>query len=140
MLPRRTRRQPAEPVSTFVVFTVGDRRFALPTGRVEAVSEIPGYTPLPAAGRPEVLGLVAHRGRAVALVDLDRCLGTPGAAGRAEAPASLCVVVAHAGRRLGFPVDELEGLARVSGTDLPPECETFDPAEAIFGADGEEAS
>lgn len=131
MLPRRPRRSAPEPLGSFVVFTAAGRRFALPTHRVVAVAEAPRLNPLPAAGRPEVLGLVAHRGRALPLIDLGRCLdGSRSAASRGP----LCVVVEHEERRAAFPVEGLEGLARVSGTGLPPGCETFDPDSVIFGA------
>lgn len=135
MLPRRPRKAQPEPLGTYVVFTAAGRRFALPTSRVEAVAEIPGLNPLPAAGRPEVLGLVAHRGRPLPLVDLGRCLGGPEDSG---VSGPLCVVVGHGGRRAAFAVEGLDGLARVAGRELPPGCETFDPARAIFGAGAEE--
>jgi chemotaxis signal transduction protein len=97
---------------------------------VVAVAEAPELTPLPAAGRPEVLGLVAHRGRALPLFDLGRCLnGSP----RTEDRGPLCVVVGHGERRAAFLVDGLEGLARAPGPELPPGCETFDPTEVILG-------
>lgn len=131
MLPRRPRRSPPAPRAEFVVFTVGGVRFALPTSRVVAAAEVSGLNPLPAAGRPEVAGLVAHRGRALPLFDLGRCLGgRPGA--HPEAP--FCLVVEQGERRAAFRVDALEGLARIAGQGLPPGCETFDPARAIFGA------
>jgi chemotaxis signal transduction protein len=130
MLPRRSPKPRSTPLATFVVFTAAGRRFALPTRRVVAVAEAPELTPLPAAGRPEVLGLVAHRGRAVALIDLGACLDRP--PGDA-ASARYCVVVADGERQAAIPVDAIEGLARVPADQgLPPECETFDPARTIF--------
>lgn len=131
MLPRRSRKPAPAPLADFLVFKAAGRRFALPTGQVVAVAEIPDLAPLAAPGRPEVLGLVAHRGRALPLIDLAACLGLAGAG---EASGDRCVVVRHGERRAAFPVGELQGLARVpADRGLPPNCETFDPARAIFG-------
>ncbi len=132
MLPRRSRKPAPAPLADFVVFRAAGRRFALPTGHVVAVAEIPDLAPLAAPGRPEVLGLVAHRGRAIPLIDLGTCLEL----GAGEVSGDRCVVVRHGERRAAFSVDELEGLARIpADRGLPPGCETFDPARAIFGAD-----
>lgn len=139
MLPRRTRARRSAPIATFVVFTAAGRRFALPTSRVVAVAEVPGLTALPAPGRPEVLGLVAHRGRALPLLDLGRCLDRRSGAERSPPDGPLCVVVGHGGRLAAFPVQDLDGLTRVCGPELPAGCETFDPARAIFGAGPEDA-
>lgn len=137
MLPRRSRRPDPALLADFVVFSVGGSRFALATRQVVAVAETPELTPLPAPDRPEVLGLVAHRGCALPLIDLERCLGRSngGASGGRR-----CVVVEWGGRRAAFPVDELEGLARIDADrGLPPGCETFDPARVIFnGGAGDE--
>jgi len=134
MLPRRhPRRQASAPLTTCVVFTAAGRRLALPTHRVVAVAEVAGLIPLPAPGRPEVLGVFAHRGRALPLIDLGRCLGRPDGEDPRGRP---CVVVEHGERRAAFPVAELDGLARVAGPGLPPGCETFDPAEVVLGAGG----
>lgn len=135
MLPRRTRRPAPAPLADFVVFRAAGRRFALPTRWVVAVAEIPELAPLAAPDRPEVLGLVGHRGRALPLVDLATCLDLEGGG---EASGEHCVVVRHGERRAAFPVDELEGLDRIpADRGLPPNCETFDPARAIFdGGDG----
>jgi chemotaxis signal transduction protein len=130
MLPRTSRRPPPAPRADFVVFTAAGGRFALPTRAVVAVAEVPPRSALPHPGRPEVLGLVAHRGRAVALIDLGACLDRP--PGDA-ASARYCVVVADGERQAAIPVDAIEGLARVPADQgLPPECETFDPARTIF--------
>lgn len=137
MLPRRSRKPPPVPRTDFVVFTAAGGRFALPTRDVVAVAEVPELNPLPAPGRPEVLGLVAHRGVLLPLVDLGRCLGGKGAA---PAGGGHSVVVAAGERRAAFPVDALEGLARIEADrGLPPGCETFDPARVILagGAGGE---
>lgn len=132
MLPRRSRRPAPAPLADFLVFTAAGTRFALPTRQVLAVAEMPEVNPLPAPGQPEVLGIVIHRGRALPLVDLARCLDlTDGA----EASGGHCVVVQEGERRAAFPVDELEGLTRIDADQgLPSECETFDPAQVIFQA------
>ncbi|HEX2165410.1 MAG TPA: chemotaxis protein CheW [Thermoanaerobaculia bacterium] len=130
-LPRRSRRPSSAPLQTFVVFRAAGRRFALSTGQVTAVAEVPPVNRLSAPGRPEVLGLVAHRGRALPLVDLGRCLDGPAAA---AAGGTHCIVVEHGERRAAFPVADLEGLARVPGGALPPGCETFDPVQVVLAA------
>jgi chemotaxis signal transduction protein len=135
MLPRRSRRPPPAPLADFVMFLAAGRSFALSTRQVVAVAELSALTPLRAAGRPDVLGLVAHRGSALPLIDLESRLGRSN--GR-PSPGPQCVVVEWGGRRAAFPVDELQGLARVPADGgLPPGCETFDPARVIFADEGE---
>jgi chemotaxis signal transduction protein len=145
-LPRRSLRPPPERLSTYVVFGAAGRRFALSTRQVVAVAEVLALNPVPLGGRREVLGLVAHRGRALALFDLGRCLGDAGDAGAASAGAAgsvtaggHCLVVAQGERQAAIAVSALGGLARVAGDGLPPGCETFEPAAVIFGAGRGEA-
>lgn len=146
-LPRRSPRPPPAPLSTYVVFGAAGRRFALSTRQVVAVAEVLALNPVPIAGRREVLGLVAHRGRALALFDLGRCLGAAdgiggagGADGAAVAAGGHCLVVAQGERQAAIAVSALEGLARVAGDGLPPGCETFEPAAVIFAAGRGEAA
>jgi len=152
-LPRRSLRPPPAPLSTYVVFGAAGRRFALSTRQVVAVAEVLALNPVPIAGRREVLGLVAHRGRALALFDLGRCLGGAGGIGGAGgadgagagaagsvAAGGHCLVVAQGERQAAIAVSALEGLARVAGDGLPPGCETFDPAAVIFAAGRGEAA
>jgi chemotaxis signal transduction protein len=143
-LPRRSLRPPPAPLSTYVVFSAAGRRFALSTRQVVAVAEVLELNPVPIGGRREVLGLVAHRGRALALFDLGRCLGGAGGA-LAGAAGSVaggghCLVVAQGERQAAIAVAALEGLARVAGDGLPPGCETFEPAAVIFAAGRGEAA
>jgi chemotaxis signal transduction protein len=143
-LPRRSLRPPPAPLSTYVVFGAAGRRFALSTRQVVAVAEVLALNPVPIAGRREVLGLVAHRGRALALFDLGRCLGrADGAVASAAgsvAAGGHCLVVAQGERQAAIAISALEGLARVAGDGLPPGCETFEPAAVIFAAGRGEAS
>lgn len=132
-LPRRARRPPPSPPATFVVFRAAGRRLALSTRQVVAVAELGAVTRLAAPGRPEVLGLVAHRGRPLPLFDLGRCLGGPASA---AAGGTCCVIVADGERQAALAVAELEGLARRSDDALPPGCEGFDPGRVIFAAGG----
>jgi len=120
-----------------VVFRASGRSFALSTHQVVAVAELAGVTPLRASGRTDVLGLLAHRGTALPLIDLGQRLGRSN--GRPPSGPH-CVVVEWGGRRAAFPVDELQGLTRIPADGgLPPGCESFDPARVIFG-DGEEGA
>jgi chemotaxis signal transduction protein len=147
-LPRRSLRPPPAPLSTYVVFSAAGRRFALSTRQVVAVAEVLELNPVPIGGRREVLGLVAHRGRALALFDLGRCLGgaggaLAGAAGSVAGSVTAgghCLVVAQGERQAAIAVAALEGLVRVAGDGLPPGCETFEPAAVIFAAGRGEAA
>lgn len=130
-LPRRARRPPPSPSVTFVVFRAAGRRLALSTRQVVAVAELGPVARLVAPGRPEVLGLVAHRGRPLPLFDLGRCLGGPASA---AAGGTHCVIVADGERQAAFAVSGLEGLARRNDDGLPPGCESFDPGRVIFAA------
>jgi chemotaxis signal transduction protein len=140
-LPRRSLRPPPAPLSTYVVFSAAGRRFALSTRQVVAAAEVLALNPVPIAGRREVLGLVAHRGRALALFDLGRCLGGAGAGlAGSVAAGGHCLVVAQGERQAAIAISALEGLARVAGDGLPPGCETFEPAAVIFAAGRGEAA
>jgi chemotaxis signal transduction protein len=128
-LARRSDRPAPTPPATYVVFSAAGRRLALSTRQVAAVAELEAFTSLEVPGRPEVLGLVAHRGRALPLFDLGLCLGAPGTTADGG---EHCVIVAEGERCAAFPVAALEGLARVAGETLPPGCESFDPGRVVF--------
>jgi purine-binding chemotaxis protein CheW len=91
-----------EDVETFLIFRLGDERFGLPIGAVDAVIRLPdAITRVP--GAPDfVMGLINLRGRAVPLVDQQIRFGT---AAHAEAARRRAIIVTLDGLQVGFVVD-----------------------------------
>ncbi|MBI4512811.1 MAG: chemotaxis protein CheW [Gemmatimonadetes bacterium] len=153
-----------------LVFEVGGHLFAVEVSRVREALDLPPTTPLP--GTPEwVLGLAHVRGHLFAVVDFSGFLGLSTAAAAAAAvsdtgqasaargsrrdqagaaegavtdeEAPPCLVVEHAGRRLGIVVsklrdvsDSVEEASEVSREhELPVEIQPYVAAVAKFEDD-----
>lgn len=117
MLPRQIR-APRPRRRMYVAFAVAGGRFVLPAEEVSAVGELRAVTRLPTAD-PRRLGIVVHRGRAVALVAASE------AAVDAGAPAAgHYLLFRH--EEFAIPVDELLGLQVEHGDRLPEGFERFD--------------
>jgi chemotaxis signal transduction protein len=106
------------------VVSVGDRRIAIPAGRIVEVARVAGYTPLPCDDAAN-LGVVVHRDALIPLVDLAPRLGA-----RRFAPVKLpglCVFVETEVGEVAFPIDRVLGLepVRDGGPDAVP---VLDPA------------
>lgn len=112
-VPPRLRRPTDDAV---VVFAVGDRRFAVPPGRVVEIGRITAFTPLPSTDSAN-LGVGLYRGRAVALVDVARRFGADGSdpAVPSSAPPWLCVFLTTDTGVEGLPVDAVLGFEPAAG-------------------------
>lgn len=96
-----------------LVFEVSGTLFAADVGQVREALDLPPVTPLP--GTPEwVLGLVNVRGLLFAVVDFGTFLGLGPAGAGGEAS---CLVLEHAGRRLGALVSGLVGVSDLEDAD-----------------------
>lgn len=107
-----------------MVFALGERRFAVPVTRVLDVANVTAYTPLPCED-PTNLGVVLHRERLTPLVDLAPRLGV-GRTHPLESP-GLCLFVRTGRGEMGFPIDQVTGVAPVAGARLPEGFTVLDP-------------
>lgn len=87
-----------------LAFRMHGERYGVEARHVLEVFALREPTPLPRAPA-FVLGLVNHRGRVLAVLDLGAVLGTGGGAARAAA-----VAVAVGGVRFGIAIEEVEGV------------------------------
>lgn len=117
MLPRQTAPPPPRR-RMYVAFALAGRRWVMPAEEVAAVAELRPVTRLPTAD-PNRLGIVIHRGRAVALV----------AAVEGAAPRSGGHYLLFRDPELAIPVDELIGLEVEHGDRLPAGFERFELTE-----------
>jgi len=95
---------------------MGDERFAVEAGLVHEVVRLPPITPLPGSP-PFLLGVAAHRGEVLPVVDLARLMG------RGEArlhQRSRVAVVRFEGMVMALLADQIEGLTRIPSTLLQP--------------------
>ena len=91
-----------------VVWTLDSQACSLPVGAVERV--LPALVPEPLAGAPDsVLGVVVLQGQAVPVLDLLRCLNLPARELRLD---DSLVLSNHAGDRIAFFADQLQGVLR----------------------------
>ena len=121
----------AEKVAEVELFRlrVGDASFAVESGLVQEVVRTPPITPLP--GAPTFLvGVAAHRGDVVAIVDMARLLGR----GETHLGDRSRMAVAKAdGMVVGLLADEVLGLARVPARALQPPPLGAEDAEFVAG-------
>jgi CheW-like domain len=108
----------------YVAFAVGWRRFVLPAEAAAAVGELGVVLPLPSSD-PRRLGVIVHRGRAVALVAAGEGDGEAGATARHY------VLLRGDGEDVAFPVDALIGLKAEYGDGLPDGFELFDRRRVV---------
>ncbi len=107
--PPRTLRNPGE---AFLLIRVGGEPYALRLEEIAALGVRRPVVPL-AGARPDLLGLVGHRGTLVALFSLSRLLGYPSLG---TVPRWFAVLKAGAGIGLGF--DAYEGCVKGAPGDL----------------------
>lgn len=100
----------------FVQFRVGADRYALDVRSVLEVTTLPATTPLPGS-RPELMGLVALRGRVLPVFDAGECLHSGG-----ERMPARIVVVEDGDLCAGLAVDEVVEIG-----PLPDAAESDDP-------------
>ncbi|MBI5546839.1 MAG: chemotaxis protein CheW [Deltaproteobacteria bacterium] len=117
------------PEAEFFRVRVGDTAFAVESGLIQEVVRAPPITPLP--GAPAYLvGVAAHRGDVVAVVDLARLLGR----GQTEVSDRSRMAVARAdGVVVALLADAVLGLVRLPATALQPPPLGTEDAEFIKG-------
>jgi purine-binding chemotaxis protein CheW len=106
----------AEPELELFCLEMAGERFALEAALVHEIVRLPVITPLPGAP-PYLLGVCAHRGEVLPVVDLARLMG------RGEARAgtrSRMAVVRVDGMVVALLSDGVEGLTRIKASLLEP--------------------
>ncbi|MBS2030378.1 MAG: purine-binding chemotaxis protein CheW [Deltaproteobacteria bacterium] len=106
----------AEPELELFCMDMGGERFAVEAALVHEVVRLPTVTPLPGSP-PFLLGVCAHRGEVLPVVDLPRLMG------RGEARAhnrSRMAVVRFEGMVVALLADQIEGLTRIKSSLLEP--------------------
>lgn len=114
----------------FLVFALGERRFALPVTAVERVLRAAAVTPLP-GGPPGLLGALNVHGRVLPVADLRRCLRLPSQPLQAE---NHLLLLRVAGARILVLVDRVLGLEDASAERLRETAGLFPSALPIRGA------
>lgn len=115
-----------------VVFSLGEEEYGLPIGSVQ---EIIRYVPPRGvvSAVPSVAGVIALRGRIIAVHDLAARLGvTPGASATQR-----IVIVEHAGEPVGLVVDHVEEVLTVDPEALDEPLESSDAAVEAIARVGE---
>jgi purine-binding chemotaxis protein CheW len=99
-----------------LVFRLAGERYGIDAAHVLEVVQLPELVPVPCTP-PVVLGVVNHRGRVLAILDLRRLFDL---AGHESSKASHAVIVEAAGMTFGVFSDAVEGLVRVGADEVGP--------------------
>lgn len=108
--------EPPPPTATYLCFSVGRRRLALPAPMVGEVTPHLPLTTLPLAP-PHLLGVVNLRGRPVTVLDLSALIGMG-----PSHPTDLYIIATALDMRVALPVKHVHGVEQaVTPVDGPPE-------------------
>ena len=111
-------------------FRIRQARFAFASGLVTEVVRLPPVTSLPGSP-PFLLGVAAHRGEVIPVVDLTRFFGMGSATVTARTRTALCRAE---GMVVLFVADQLEGLNVFAASSVvPPPLGGEGPAEFVTG-------
>lgn len=109
--------------------TLGGEAFAIQSGLVHEVVRTPPITPLPGAP-PFLIGVAAHRGEVVAVVDLARLLGR----GQTQLSGRSRMAIARwDGMIAGLLADQVSGLAKFPSAALQATPLGAEQADLILG-------
>jgi purine-binding chemotaxis protein CheW len=95
-----------------LVFACGEGWYAIPAGNAAEIVTFPALTPLPGA-RPHLLGVFAHRGEVIPVIDLGRLVGEP------TAGAQRAVLVRMLRGAYGLATTRVSGVEEVEATAEP---------------------
>lgn len=104
-----------------LVFGLGDALYAVDVAQLVEVAALDIWTPVPSTPA-FVLGVVNHRGRILAVIDLRWVLEQQGREGQAGAqrPRALVVVRTSDGMTFGLAADAVTGVVHVNASGLVP--------------------
>jgi chemotaxis-related protein WspD len=119
-----------------IVFRMGEEWLALPTSVVDEVAEFRSIHSLPHRRNSVMLGLSNVRGELLICMSLAKIIGLENIGtkeGKKESNAKQrLIVVRHDGRRIAFPVDEIEVIHRYDPNKLKPVPATVAKAAATY--------
>lgn len=121
----------ARDADAFVLFTLAESTYALPTDVIQQLDMVGSVTPVPNAA-PHLAGIVSVRGQVLPAIDLRARFGFPGADPTVR---SRLLVVRVGGRTVGFIVDSAREFARIprEAVHAPPEALTGSASRFLRG-------
>jgi purine-binding chemotaxis protein CheW len=111
-----------------LVFSLSDARYAVKTGDVAEVTPLRELTPVPCTP-PFVRGVVNHRGRILAVLDLGKFFELAGQSIRQD---SFIIAVEARGLSFGILADLVVGTVQCAATELSPAPAALPAARRIF--------
>lgn len=102
----------------YVVFQIGDDRYACPLENVAEISRIPPITPVPRTGE-FVVGVANLRGNIVSILDLKPLLGIPEDEDK-PLSAYRMLILTHERLTAAVIVDRVEGVVAIGESELEP--------------------
>jgi purine-binding chemotaxis protein CheW len=111
-----------------LVFSLTDARYAVEMGGVAEVTPLRELTPVPCTP-PFVRGVMNHRGRILAVLDLGKLFELPGQAIKQD---SFIVAVEAGGLSFGILTDMVVGTVQYAASDLSPPPAALPAARRIF--------
>ncbi len=118
----------ADDVQEFLVFNLGEEVYATPIADVRKIVAPLPLTPVPRS-HPALLGVCSVRGELATVYDLRLCLGL--SAPRPDDRFRVLLVEATWGEIIGFHVDDVRQVARLTEAQI-------EPAAEVLGSDARE--
>jgi len=109
---------PKTELTRYVVFQIGNDRYACPLENVAEISRIPAVTPVPRTD-DFVVGVANLRGNIVTILDLKPLLGIPEDEDKPLSQYRM-LIVAHDNLTAAIVVDRVEGVVTMAVSDLEP--------------------
>lgn len=128
--PQETAPAPSEGPE-LVVFSLGEERYGIEAAHVHQVVPLRELTRVPCTP-PFVLGVINHRGRILAVLDLRRFLNLSGLSGQDTPEGGRVVVVDAGGMTFGIRADSVAGIHKEAARELAPPPVTLASAGRAF--------
>jgi purine-binding chemotaxis protein CheW len=113
----------------FLSFRLGEETYALPLRNLDEILPLPTVSPVPFTP-PHLLGVVAHRGGVLPVVDVRPVLGIE--AGEEAAEGGRLLVVVHGAEKLGVLAEAVAQIVKLSEDALTPPPETLEAGRAAY--------
>ena len=117
------------PALSLLVFSLAGERYGIETAHVVEAMPLRAVTPIP--GVPALIrGVVNHRGRLLAVLDIRPLLNLP--TGRGLGERSWVVAVEAAGMRVGIAAEAIEGIVAIAARQMTPRAASPDGAASVL--------
>jgi purine-binding chemotaxis protein CheW len=113
----------------FLSFRLGEETYALPLRNLDEILPLPTISPVPFTPS-YLLGVVAHRGGVLPVVDVRPVLGIE--EGQEESEGGRLLVVMHGNEKLGVLAEAVAQIVKLTEDSLAPPPETLDPSRAAY--------